>query len=123
MTKKKRKSKNAAAWKKTAQMTPAQKRSYHAALRKIQKQNEKEAAKKAAAKKAAEPAAVKEAAAGEGAQAKGSGLRALLLYWQIFPATSSSCIVATPRQAVQASTVARSLETHLFLVSPEVFCA
>ena len=84
MTKKKRKSKNAAAWKKTANMTPAQKRSYHAALRKIQKQNEKEASKKAAAKKAVEPSAVKEDAADTGAHAKSLGLRALLLYWLIF---------------------------------------
>ncbi len=82
MSKKSKKKKNAAAWKKTANMTPAQKRSYNSALRKIRKQDEKEARAKAA-KKAAEAAAAADAAE-DTAPAKGPGLRGLLFYWLIF---------------------------------------
>ena len=84
MTQKSKKKKNAAAWKKTASMTPAQKRSYHAALRKVKKQDEKEAAQKAAARKAAEAAAVNESSAETSARSEKSGLRGLLFYWLIF---------------------------------------
>ncbi|MBQ6371889.1 MAG: sulfatase-like hydrolase/transferase [Oscillospiraceae bacterium] len=79
MSKKAKKKKNTAAWKKTAAMTPSQKRSYHAALRKIKKQDQKEAARKAA-----EAAAAEKTHADSATPAKKPGLRSLLLYWLVF---------------------------------------
>ena len=59
-------------------MTPSQKRSYHAALRKLKKQEEKETKAKAAGK------AEKAAAAQTGEPAGKHGIRGLFFYWLIF---------------------------------------